>query len=385
MIVDTFFWACTATLLVVFLLSVVFNPFRRRPHMESKTAEAADSSEKASLPAVSIVVVAHDETTHLEQHLMELLDQDYSADFEVVVVTEQGDLEAENILKRHADEPRLRSTYIPARSLFMSREKLAVSLGVKAAKGEWIVLLNADCRPTSPHWLSAMATQFDSSRNVVIGYCNFPQEAKPWYRFSRLRRACYVLRAAQKDSFYRSIGFLLAFKRTLFIDQFGFRQNLQYVHGAYDFIASELGQNGMAAASTLLEAKAEQDEPSKKMWREHNVGYESIRRALQGSTKYFLLQTIDLFFMYVSYLLSLATIVFASLTARWLLLGVAVLVLIMTLVVRLLLAKKTLKAFDEHIALWRVFGYELSIGFRNVAYRLRYLFSNKSDYTTHKL
>lgn len=386
MTIDTFFLVSTAALLVCFLLSSVFNPFFRRPKKEWTEETIADEGEKALWPDLSVVVLAHGVTDHLEQHLLSILAQEYRGSFDVVVVTEQGDVEAENVVKLHADDRRLRSTYIPSRSLFMSRRKLAVLLGVKAAKGEWIVLIDANCKPTSPLWLQAMARQCTDDKNVVIGYSNYPQDsAKPWYRFARLRQSCYALRAAQKGSAYRSTGTNLAFRKALFIEQDGFRDNLQYVFGEYDFIVSKLGKGDAAATAISPEAMIEQDEPSRKVWHDSCVGYESIRRTLHGAKWHKLLLNLDLTFMYAAYLLDLCAIIYGSLTARWLLMAVAAALFILTVFVRLFLVHKTIRLFGEHIAQWRVFGYELSLGFRNLYYRLSFLTSNKRDFTTHKL
>lgn len=383
---DTLFLVCTAVLLAVFLLSAFCNPFFRSPRRESSEAEQADDSATFEWSSLSVVVLAHDEAEHLEEHLLAILEQTYAGTFDVVVVTEQGDIEAENVVKRHAADPRLHSTYIPSRSLFMSRRKLAASLGVKAARGEWVVLVDADCRPVSPFWLQTMARQCTEDVQLVVGYSNYPQEeTPPRYRFARLRSACYALRAAQKGSAYRSTGTNVAFRKAPFIAQDGFRENLQYIYGEYDFIVSKLGRTGSAATVLSEEAMVEQAAPTRKMWREHCVGYESIRRALRGAAWHSLQYRADLLLMYLNWLLFIAAAVYAGLTARWLLLGVAALLFVLTLTVRLLLARKAIRLFGEHIALWRVLGYELSLGFRDLYYRLRYITSNKSDYTTHKL
>ena len=49
----------------------------------------------------------------------------------------------------------------------MSKSKLAVALGVKAAHNEWIVMVNADCRPQSDLWLKTLASRMDSDANLV--------------------------------------------------------------------------------------------------------------------------------------------------------------------------------------------------------------------------
>ena len=62
-----------------------------------------------------------------------------SLSYEVVVVAVKGDSATEDVLKRYASNPHLYTTFVPGRSLFMSRAKLAFTIGVKAAHNEWIV------------------------------------------------------------------------------------------------------------------------------------------------------------------------------------------------------------------------------------------------------
>mgnify|MGYP007083028735 CR=1 FL=1 len=47
-------------------------------------------------------------------------------------------------------------TYVPSDARYLSRRKLAFTLGVKAAKYDILLFTEANCQPLNDQWLSAM-------------------------------------------------------------------------------------------------------------------------------------------------------------------------------------------------------------------------------------
>ena len=106
------------------------------------------------MPSVSIVITAHDNAAELRRNLPLVLAQQYPGNFQVIVVAEKGDSETENVLKLLSADKHLYYTLIPESSRYMSRKKLSITIGVKAAKSEWIMLVEPSCRPEAEHWLA---------------------------------------------------------------------------------------------------------------------------------------------------------------------------------------------------------------------------------------
>ena len=92
---------------------------------------------------------------------------------------------------------------IPKSSHYLSRRKLALTIGIKAANHEWVILTDADCRPESERWLTTMATHCTDENDIVLGYTNYEHNSKRFYRFERILNACYLMRKAQKSVAYR--------------------------------------------------------------------------------------------------------------------------------------------------------------------------------------
>lgn len=121
------------------------------------------------------------------------LRQQYTADYQVIVVCQSTDGETQDFLKRTAAKnPHLYYTYIPESSRYMSRKKLQITLGVKAAKHEWIILTEPNCRPSNDKWLQTMVRQCQDPNHLVLGYVALDEETKSVRRFDSIRKAYYV-------------------------------------------------------------------------------------------------------------------------------------------------------------------------------------------------
>jgi glycosyltransferase involved in cell wall biosynthesis len=360
-----------------------------------------------SLPAISIVMAAHDHVSELEQHLPLILEQDYPAGFEVIVVVSKGDDGTDDLLESmRRKHPNLYATFVPDSSRYMSRKKLAITLGVKAAHNEWIVMTDAFCSPSGNHWLQAIASHIapsddstsqpfnDStsqhlniatSPNLIIGYSNYDDEARPYYRFERLQQACYTMREARRGKAYRAMGCNVAFRKSEFIAGDGFRGNLEHTRGEYDFLVNKFSQRRSTAVANEPDAWIIDDAPTRHEWRSRHIYYMHTRKYLARSFRHRLLPFIDELALHLCFLAIIGIGVFAGLTSRWILLGAAVVALVIAVCMRTSFARKTVRAYGEDIASWRLYPYELSGIWHKLYQHLRYWRADKAGFTSHKV
>ncbi|MBV5343576.1 glycosyltransferase, partial [bacterium] len=112
---------------------------------------------QSSQPGVSVVICARDEADNLRKFLPYFLDQDYP-EFEIIVVNDGSTDDSELLLTNMKEiYPKLRSTFVPYGATNFSTKKLALTLGIKAAKYDWILLTDADCMPDGKSWITNMA------------------------------------------------------------------------------------------------------------------------------------------------------------------------------------------------------------------------------------
>ena len=384
MIIDTISIISCIIITVLLVVSVVANPFFRKTD-KADDFDTPNSVNDSDMPRITVLVLANNNAQALDANLSIILTQDYAPGYEVIVVGEKGDLPTEAVVEQYAHRGHLYATYIPHRSLFMSKSKLAVALGVKAAHNEWIVMVNAECRPQSDVWLKTLASRMDSDANLVMGYSNYDSEARGYYRFARLRTMCYMLRRAVGSVAYRTNGTNIAFRRSEFIAQEGYRGNLQLVNGEYDFIINKYAQPGQTRVVTAEDAWIREDSPTSKQWHDRDICYAHIRKFLSRSTAPRTLFNFDMTMMYANYAALVASIVLSAVSQRWILLAVAALYLVLTIVLRSLIAHKVYVKFGEEIPAWRTVFYELSIVWRQLSTKIRYSRADQYDFTTHKL
>lgn len=343
-----------------------------------------------SQPLTLLITVQQKQAQMLERHLPQFLSQDYAPGFEVVVVAEKGDSDTEDVLNRYAGNPLLYSTYIPDSSRYMSRKKLAITLGVKAAHNEWIVMTDAFCSPSGNHWLQAIASHIgpadaSTSPNLIIGYCNYDDEARPYYRFERLQQACYTMREARRGKAYRAMGCNVAFRKSEFIAGDGFRGNLEHTRGEYDFLVNKFSQRRSTAVANEPDAWIIDDAPTRHEWRSRHIYYMHTRKYLARSFRHRLLPFIDELALHLCFLAIIGIGVFAGLTSRWILLGAAVVALVIAVCMRTSFARKTVRAYGEDIASWRLYPYELSGIWHKLYQHIRYWRADKAGFTSHKV
>lgn len=389
--IDTLSLIIGGILLLLAIVTPLLNPFFRfRRHVPlADTHQDADETEAAPAakgkPMTILVTVAQRQCEALQRHLPQLLQQQYEPGFRVIVVAGKGDSETEDVINRFSDNPLLYATYVPQSSRYMSRKKLAVTLGVKAAQTEWIVMTDATCAPASDHWLADLAAHCTEEHNLIVGYANYDDESPAYYRFDRLQTACYLMLEAQQRTAYRAIGPVVAFRKSEFLAEDGFRGHLQFMRGEYDYLVNKYAQPGKTAIVSQPDAWTIEDAPTRKEWRSSHIYYTHTRKNLARTPRHQLLPIIDLLALQLTFFAALGAVVFAALTSRWLLTAIAVIALLLTAILRTSIARRITTAFGEQIAAWRIYPYELSALWHALGHRLRYRRADQFDFTTHKI
>ena len=379
MIISTTTIIAGAVVVLLAVLGSLINPFLRSLHFQkTETAE--------NQPPVSILITAHDNLAELERNLPMFLRQQYAADYQVIVVCQSTDGETQDFLKRTAAEnPHLYYTYIPESSRYMSRKKLQITLGVKAAKHEWIVLTEPNCRPSNDKWLQTMVRQCQDPNHLVLGYVALDEETKSVRRFDSIRKAYYVLRRAQQTYGYRSHMPNVAFRKSDFMKEQGYQGNLEYVRGEYDFLVNKYALCGDTATELDCDAWLIREAPSNKSWHNAHLYLQASRKSLERAGSMRTLMFFDHLMPHLSLIATLAVAAYSILMKNWILTGCAGFSFLLLFIVRMLIANKAIKHFDDGIAMFKLPFFEYGIIWRNLATKLRYWRADKNDFTSHKL
>lgn len=222
-------------------------------------------------PAVSIIVYSEDDAQNLETLLVQILTQDYPASKEVIVVNDGAVGATKDVIARLEQRySNLYMTFTPLESRSLSRKKLAITLGVKAARYETVMLTTGNCIIESKTWLKSMMRHFAGGKEIVIGYAT-PRAAedavsgiKRRHAFDTVWTAIEYLSWAIAGRPYRASCYNLAYKRSVFFRNKGFSKSLNLKFGDDDLFINEVanGHNTATELSTASIVEVSETNPS---------------------------------------------------------------------------------------------------------------------------
>ena len=196
---------------------------------------------------VSVIICAKNEKENLRKNLPFILDQDYP-DFEVVVVNDCSTDGTEELLESlQSRYPVLRFTTIKEDSKFKHGKKLALTIGIKSARNEIVLLTDADCRPSGRDWIRSMQSHFTSETLVVLGYGGYEKRKgilNMLIRFETVYIGIQYLSLAQLGLPYMGTGRNLAYRRSLFFKNKGFANHMHIMSGDDDLFVNQVARKG---------------------------------------------------------------------------------------------------------------------------------------------
>lgn len=194
---------------------------------------------------VSVVICARNEAERLAYLIPVLLAQDHR-EFELVVVNDRSDDETWEMLQNMQPlHPRLRPVNIQADEKFNYGKKIALGVGVRAAKYENVLLTDADCEPLGKEWISTMASGFSNGRKIVVGHS--PYAFQPGIT-NILERYDSTIKTMQYMSFalagfpYMGVGRNLGYTSELFFNAKGQRRHGELMSGDDDLFINEVAR-----------------------------------------------------------------------------------------------------------------------------------------------
>ncbi len=160
----------TACIVITWAVGVVWLSRHLKLSREAHSGNllTEDRATNAELPFLSVVIAAKDEQANIGRCVRTLLEQDYP-DFEVIVVNDRSTDETAEIVQRLAEEDRrLRLINVGELPAGWCGKNHAMHVGIARARGEYICMMDADCRQTSRHSLrAAVAYALDSGTDLL--------------------------------------------------------------------------------------------------------------------------------------------------------------------------------------------------------------------------
>jgi biofilm PGA synthesis N-glycosyltransferase PgaC len=190
---------------------------------------------------LSVVICARNEKENLIKYLPSILSQNYP-EFEVVLVNDRSwdgtDAFLTALAPQHAN---LKIVTIGEGEKFIAGKKFAVTMGIKAAKYDWLVFTDADCQPESANWLMGMQQPLSDETAIVLGYSPYFKKRgllNSLIRFETFFTAVNYLSFALKGMPYMGVGRNLAYQKALFFKSKGFASHMHIPSGDDDLFVN---------------------------------------------------------------------------------------------------------------------------------------------------
>lgn len=210
---------------------------------KDKKTVSGDQSDAHFLPPVSVVLAACNESFYLKESLYVLLDQDYP-EFEVVVVDYVSKDDTPFVLQMCKENFPDRMKIIPMKEdvNFFLGKKFPLTLGIRSAKYDHIILTEPDTLPQNRDWIRSMMAGYTGGTAIVMGYNGILQEKgflNRLQQYDHMNQISHCFGRAMMGRPYTALNRNISFRKQFFFDKGAFTHHYTEPHGAADLFVNE--------------------------------------------------------------------------------------------------------------------------------------------------
>jgi glycosyltransferase involved in cell wall biosynthesis len=208
--------------------------WHRKGNNNSGMAQQTDDK----LPPVSVVLTARNDAAWLKENLVYLLEQEYP-NFEVVVVDYLSHDDTQFVLKLLKDYyPHLKVVPFKEDVNLFQGKKYPLSIGIKSAKNDILMLADPDCTPKNMQWLRGMVKGYlKKETQIVLGFCGLKRTKTllgVMQQYDNLSYSSHYLGNAILGHPYTASGRNLSYRRNFFFSQGAFIRHYSVAGGSDD-------------------------------------------------------------------------------------------------------------------------------------------------------
>lgn len=310
----------------LFLIQLLYLIFCHRFYRHA-TEQAEEKKPPPTFPPLSIVIASHNEAAQLRTQLPEILNQEYP-DFEVIVINNTSTDDTEDVVASLRQQyPNLSYSFVPTSSRNPSNKKVALAIGMKASRHEWIVFTEPGYLPLSPYWLQHMARNFSPQTGVVLGYSRYKKKKGCFATQIRLLDFLTQLRflaSAATGHPFMGYGRNLVYRKSMFFKKQGYSGFLYMKRGEDDLFLNKVVKRSNTRVEVSPESVLELSTlPTPRQWMHEQQERKETYRLLSGSQPLFWqLETGSrILFLIVAN----GTLVYGLLFSQWIVAGIALL------------------------------------------------------------
>ena len=230
-------------ILLYFFTAIVFIQLFYYLGIFGKFAFAKPQDVTAKNIPVSVIVCAKNEEENVKKFIPLLAEQNYP-DFEIVLIDDASSDETLEVFEEFEQKySNIRLVKVENNEAFWGNKKYALTLGIKAAKKNYLLFTDADCYPTSKEWITAMTSEFTEEKTIVLGYGGYEKIENSLLnkiiRFETILTAVQYFSWAKAGLPYMGVGRNLAYKKDEFFNVNGFIDHIQVRSGDDDLFINQ--------------------------------------------------------------------------------------------------------------------------------------------------
>jgi glycosyltransferase involved in cell wall biosynthesis len=293
---------CVITAIQIFYYSWFFQrlAFFRKP-----------AKEKSQQHPVSVIICARDEAPNLAANLPGALVQSYPSTHEVIVVNHNSQDDTRYLLEEFKKTFKcLHIVNLEHEAKGIPGKKYPLSMGIKEAKHEVVLLTDTDCVPVSEYWIEQMQDGYDEGIQIVLGYSPYqkrPGMLNKLIRFETFHSAMQYLSYALAGLPYMGVGRNLSYKKELFFRNKGF-SSVNHLPGGDDDLFINQVATRQNTRIVIDPQSFTLSEPKKtfREWVQQKTRHYSTGKFYRPKQKWLLgLYSITQFFFYPAFIVSL--------------------------------------------------------------------------------
>ena len=227
-------------LLVVLILSLIIQAIYLG-YFTSRLSFIKDNKQFIS-KSVSVIICAKNEAENLKKNLPRIFKQKYD-DFEVIVVNDRSWDNSKEILINFKEKfSNLKIVTIPENKSDNFGKKLALTVGIKAAKNNHLILTDADCYPSSDLWIKEMSQSFGNEKQIIIGAGIYEREngfLNKIIRYDTSQIAINFMGFAIAGVPYMGVGRNLGYTQEIYYLNNGFKSHYHISSGDDDLFVNQ--------------------------------------------------------------------------------------------------------------------------------------------------
>ena len=202
---------------------------------------------------ISVIVCAKNEAENVTKFVPLLAEQNYS-DYEIVLIDDASSDDTLELFEAFEKQySNVKLVKVENNEAFWGNKKFALTLGIKAAKYEYLLFTDADCYPKTTEWIKEMSAHFTKEKTIVLGYGAYERIKGSFLnkiiRFETLLTATQYFSWAKLGKPYMGVGRNMAYKREEFFKTNGFIEHMKIRSGDDDLFINEASNSKNTAIS----------------------------------------------------------------------------------------------------------------------------------------